>query len=751
MKNLVIVESPTKAKTISKFLGKNFIVKSSFGHVRDLPKSKLGVDLQHDFEPQYIVSRDKSKVAKELKDAAKKADGVLFATDEDREGEAISWHLAAILGIDPAKAQRIVFHEITKNAIIHAIENPRPLDLKMVDAQQARRVLDRLVGYELSPFLWRKVARGLSAGRVQSVAVRLIVEREREIKDFKAEEYWSVEGVFNTPDTETLSAKLHARAGKKIDKLDIKNKSDVDAILAELEKTTYTIETVEEKKTKRLPSPPFTTSTLQQEANSHLGFSAKQTMRLAQQLYEGIELGSDGSVGLITYMRTDAVNLSEKFLTESKELIGSQYGKSYQLNAPRMYNNKSKNAQEAHEAIRPTDVSRTPESVEPFLDRSQFKLYDLIWRRALATQMAPAELNATTITITSGADYTFRANGQTIVFDGFLKLYPDRAKENLLPKVKTNETLTCLELKPEQHFTEPPARYSDATLVKAMENYGIGRPSTYAPTISTIEDRGYIERDEKKRFAPKDIAYIVNDLLVEHFHHVVDFQFTAEMENSLDEIAHGKKQWRPVIAGFWQPFKENLDKKEKEISKQALTEEQSDEKCEKCGSPMIIKTGRFGKFLACTNYPECKTTKSMNPEEAKQQQAVEEANEKCEKCGEPMTLRRGRFGPFLGCSGYPKCKNIKNIEIKMNMNCPKCGKGDIVQRRSKRGKPFYGCNKYPDCDFALWEKPTGEFCPTCKQPLVFAAKGIIKCSNKECSYKKESEESPPAEAPVIKE
>jgi len=751
MKNLVIVESPTKAKTISKFLGKNFIVKSSFGHVRDLPKSKLGVDLQHDFEPQYIVSRDKSKVAKELKDAAKKADGVLFATDEDREGEAISWHLAAILGIDPAKAQRIVFHEITKNAIIHAIENPRPLDLKMVDAQQARRVLDRLVGYELSPFLWRKVARGLSAGRVQSVAVRLIVEREREIKDFKAEEYWSVEGVFNTPDTETLSAKLYARAGKKIDKLDIKNKSDVDAILAELEKTTYTIETVEEKKTKRLPSPPFTTSTLQQEANSHLGFSAKQTMRLAQQLYEGIELGSDGSVGLITYMRTDAVNLSEKFLTESKELIGSQYGKSYQLNAPRIYNNKSKNAQEAHEAIRPTDVSRTPESVEPFLDRSQFKLYDLIWRRAVATQMAPAELNATTITITSGADYTFRANGQTIVFDGFLKLYPDRAKENLLPKVKTNETLTCLELKPEQHFTEPPARYSDATLVKAMENYGIGRPSTYAPTISTIEDRGYIERDEKKRFAPKDIAYIVNDLLVEHFHHIVDFQFTAEMENSLDEIAHGKKQWRPVIAGFWQPFKENLDKKEKEISKQALTEEQSDEKCEKCGSPMIIKTGRFGKFLACTNYPECKTTKSMNPEEAKQQQAVEDANEKCEKCGEPMTLRRGRFGPFLGCSGYPKCKNIKNIEIKMNMNCPKCGKGDIVQRRSKRGKPFYGCNKYPDCDFALWEKPTGEFCPTCKQPLVFAAKGIIKCSNKECSYKKESEESSPTEAPVITE
>lgn len=746
MKSLVIVESPTKAKTISKFLGRNYVVKSSFGHVRDLPKSKLGVDIEHNFEPHYIVSRDKAKVAKELKEAAKKADTILFATDEDREGEAISWHLANILDIDPSKAKRIVFHEITKTAIMHALENARPLDLKMVDAQQARRILDRLVGYELSPFLWRKVARGLSAGRVQSVAVRLIVEREREIQAFRPEEYWSIDGTFETPNKEPLLAKLHTINDKKIDKLEIKNKEQVDKILADLEKATYKAAEVEEKKTKRLPSPPFTTSTLQQEANSHLGFSAKQTMRLAQQLYEGIELGSEGSVGLITYMRTDAVNLSEKFLTESKELIGTDFGKKYQLEKPRTYTNKSKNAQEAHEAIRPTEVSRTPASVEPFLERNQFRLYDLIWRRAVATQMAGAELNATTITIVSNNNYSFRANGQTIIFDGFIKLYPDRAKENLLPKITVNEPLGCSELKPEQHFTEPPARYSDATLVKAMENYGIGRPSTYAPTISTIEDRGYIERNEQKRFAPKDIAYIVNDLLVEHFHHVVDYEFTAEMENNLDEIARGKKEWQPVIADFWNPFKENLDKKEKEIDKKVLTEEQTDEKCEKCGSGMIIKTGRFGKFLACTNYPECKTTKSLNPEEAKQQQAVEDANEKCEKCGEPMTLRRGRFGPFLGCSGYPKCKNIKNIEIKMNMKCPKCGEGDIVQRRSKRGKPFYGCNRYPDCDFALWEKPTGEFCPKCKQPLVFAAKGVIKCSSKECDYKNEPKESIPTEA-----
>jgi DNA topoisomerase-1 len=746
MKNLVIVESPTKAKTISKFLGKDYIVKSSFGHVRDLPKSKLGVDVEHNFEPHYIVSRDKTKIAKELKDAAKKCGAILFATDEDREGEAISWHLASILGVDPEKAKRIVFHEITKHAITHAIENPRALDLKMVDAQQARRVLDRLVGYELSPFLWRKVAKGLSAGRVQSVAVRLVVEREREIKAFVPEEYWGIDGIFNTIAKDQITAKLYAIGDKKIDKLEIKNKEQVDRILADLAKSNYTISEVEEKKTKRLPSPPFTTSTLQQEANNHLGFSAKQTMRLAQQLYEGVELGTKGAIGLITYMRTDAVNLSDKFLTEAKELIGTEFGKKYQLSEPRKYNNKSKNAQEAHEAIRPTEVSHTPQSIEQYLDRNQFRLYDLIWRRATATQMAPAELNATTINISSDKNYTFRANGQTIIFDGFLKLFPDRTKENLLPKVKSGESLTCAELNPEQHFTEPSARYSDATLVKEMEAYGIGRPSTYAPTIATIEDRGYIARDERKKFFPNDIAYIVNDLLVEHFPHVVDYQFTAEMENSLDEIAQGKKEWRKIIGGFWVPFKANLDKKEIEISKKELTEEKSDELCEKCGSAMIIKTGRFGKFLACSNYPECKHTKSLNPEEAKQQEAVEATNEKCEKCGEPMTLRRGRFGPFLGCSGYPKCKNIKNIEIKMNMKCPKCNEGDICQRRSKRGKPFYGCNKYPDCDFALWEKPTGEYCPKCKQPLVFAAKGVIKCSNKECDFKKEAEDTTPTEA-----
>lgn len=737
MSKLVIVESPTKAKTISKFLGKGFVVKSSFGHVRDLPKSKLGVDVEHNFEPQYAVSRDKSKVVKELKEAAKKSDEILFATDEDREGEAISWHLAQILNIKPEDAKRIVFHEITKTAIHEALEHPRSLDIKMVNAQQARRVLDRLVGYNLSPFLWRKVAKGLSAGRVQSVAVRLVVEREREIKDFKPEEYWGIESIFTNSAHDEMAARLYAIGEKKLDKMYIKNKEQVDGIIADLKNSEYKIANVEKKITKRAPSPPFTTSTLQQDANNHLGFSAKQTMLIAQKLYEGLELGSEGSVGLITYMRTDSVNLSGKFLNEAKEIIGSEFGSKYQLPKPRFYSNKSRNAQEAHEAIRPSEVSRTPESVKPYLDRNQFRLYDLIWRRAVATQMAGAEINSLAIDVSGQKNYIFRANGQTILFDGFIRLYPDRAKENLLPEVKIGEKVSLKEMKPEQHFTEPAARYSDAALVKDLEHYGIGRPSTYAPTIATIEDRGYVERDDKKRLFPKDIAYLVSDLLVEHFPHVVDYEFTAKMENDLDEIAKGKKEWQPVIEDFYDPFMDNLHLKDKELSKKELTEEKTDEVCEKCGSPMIIKTGRFGRFLACSNYPECKNTKNIGADGKVEKEQPEISNEPCDKCGKPMVVRHGRYGQFLGCSDYPKCKNIKNIDVKLNMKCPKCGQGDLVVRRSKRGKPFYGCNRYPDCDFALWDKPTGEMCPDCGQSLVYAAKGGTKCSNKECGYKKE--------------
>lgn len=737
MSSLVIVESPTKAKTVSKFLGKNFIVKSSFGHVRDLPKTKMGIDIEHNFEPQYVVSRDKSKTVKELKEAAKKTDEILFATDEDREGEAISWHLAYILGIDEDKAKRITFHEITKTAIDHALKNPRSLDLKLVDAQQARRILDRLVGYELSPFLWRKVAKGLSAGRVQSVAVRLIVEREREILAFKTEEYWSIEGKFTAEGKqEELLAKLNIVAGKKIDKLDIKSKEQADKILSDLKGAIYEVAEVEAKKVKRLPSPAFTTSTLQQEANHRLGFSAKQTMRLAQQLYEGVELGTEGSVGLITYMRTDSVNLSEKFLNESKEIVGKNFGAQYQLEKPRLYHNKSKNAQEAHEAIRPTEAWRTPESVEMLIEKNQFRLYDLIWRRAMATQMAAAELNSTAIDIVSNNNYGFHATGQTIAFDGFLKLYPDKTKENILPAVKEGEQMECKELKPEQHFTEPPARYSDATLVKALEEHGIGRPSTYAPTIATIEDRGYIERDEKKKLKPKEIAMMVNDLLVKHFPQIVDLEFTAAMEERFDQIAHGEKKWQPVIADFYKPFKQNLILKEKEITKIA-SNETTDEVCEKCGKPMIVKMGRYGKFLACSGFPECRNIKSIAKEENQKAVAAEPTNEVCEKCGSPMVKRVGRYGPFLSCSAYPKCKNIKKIEVKLDLKCPKCKTGQIVERRTKFNKIFYGCSRYPDCDFALWDRPNGELCPECGHPLVFAAKGGTKCSSKECEYKKE--------------
>jgi len=735
MKTLVIVESPTKAKTISKFLGKNYTVKSSFGHIRDLPKSKLGVDVEHGFEPQYTISRDKTKTVKELKEIAKKADHVLFATDEDREGEAISYHLATVLDIDPKKAERIVFHEITKRAIEEAIKNPRALDLKLFNAQQARRILDRLVGYNLSPFLWRKVARGLSAGRVQSVAVRMVVEREREIQKFNAEEYWTIEGIFESKKQE-FNAKLHTIKGKKLDKLDLKNKNQVDEIIKELKNTSYSISKIEQKKTKRTPPPPFTTSTLQQEANHVLGFSAKQTMRLAQQLYEGVELGSEGSIGLITYMRTDAVNLSEQFLNDATQIINSEFGKNYQLPEVRKYKNKSKGAQEAHEAIRPTEAMRLPESIKDLIDRNQYKLYNLIWKRALATQMADAELQNVSADVISNNEYLFRATGQTIVFDGWLKLYPEKTKENLLPELIEGEKVTEKELKPEQHFTEPPARYSDATLVKALEEFGIGRPSTYAPTIATIEERGYVERDDKKKLFPKDIAYVVNDLLVEHFPQIVDFQFTAEMEENLDEIAEGTKDWQPIIATFYHPFKENLDKKDEQISKKELTEEKTDELCPKCGKPMVIKIGRFGKFLACSGYPECKTTKPFG-EEAKELPQIELSEEICNKCGSQMVIKRGRFGPFLGCSNYPDCKNIKAIEKKINVKCPKCTQGDLIEKRTKRRKIFFGCNRYPDCDFALWDKPTGEACPKCKNPLVFGAKGSVKCSNKECDFKKE--------------
>ncbi len=748
--NLVIVESPTKAKTITKFLGKEYKIESSFGHIRDLPKSKMGIDIENNFEPEYTIpDRCKKTVAKLKKDAAK-ADKIILAPDEDREGEAIAWHLVEALDLPDDKIERIAFHEITKEAIKNALAEPRKIDMKMVDAQQARRILDRLVGYEMSPFLWKKVARGLSAGRVQSVAVRLIVNREREIKAFDVKEYWGViaelqkqiddEG--ETPASRLhhqFDAKLNKINNKTIGKLEIKNKKHADKILSELKNAEYVIANIAKKQNKKNPPKPFTTSTLQQTANRWLGFSAKQTMMLAQQLYE---------IGLITYMRTDSLNLSNKFLKDAQKYLSDNLGAKYTLEKPRYFKTKSKGAQEAHEAIRPTEANKDPESVQSSLNNNQHRLYKLIWQRAMASQMPEALVDATVIDIdANNTKYQFRATGQILKFDGYLKIYPEKSKEVELPEVEKNDKLNLNKLIPEQHFTKPPARYSDAGLVKELEKHGIGRPSTYAPTIATIEARNYVNRDDSKRLAPTDIAFVVIDLLAAHFPKIVDYEFTAKMENNLDDIAAGKIKWQPVISDFYGPFHENLTNKYNEINKKdIMPEETSNEKCDKCGANMVIKTGRYGKFLACSGFPDCKNIKSLNkskeisPEKNEEIKKLEEKynGEKCEKCGADMAIKNGKFGPFLACTAYPNCKNIKNIQENNNstgVKCPLCGKGEIVQKRSKRGI-FYACDQYPDCKNAYWGKPTGEKCPDCEALLVEGKDGEIKCSAKGCGYTK---------------
>ncbi len=739
--NLVIVESPTKAKTISKFLGSDYTIESSYGHIRDLPKSEMGVDIENNFEPKYIIPTKAKKNVSKLKKLAEKSDKIILATDEDREGEAIAWHLAKALKIDPTSTDRIVFHEITKEAIFEALEKPRQLDQKLVDAQQARRILDRLVGYELSPFLWKKVAKGLSAGRVQSVAVRLVVEREKSIKAFEPEEYWTIEADLKTISKESIVARLNKIGKKTIDKLEVKNQKHADKIIKKLEKADYKVLNVERKKTKKNPPKPFTTSSLQQTANRWLGFSAKQTMVIAQQLYEH---------GYITYMRTDSLNLSDKFLTDAKKYLKESLGEKYSLATPKKFKTKAKGAQEAHEAIRPTEASQTPEYLEKKLDKNQSRLYKLIWQRSIASQMPSAEVDSTTIDISAiKTDYEFRATGQMLKFDGYLKIYPEKSQEIELPDIEKDENLDLVKLNKEQHFTKPPARYSDAGLVKSMEKYGIGRPSTYAPTISTIIDRNYVQRDDNKRLSPTDIAFVVIDLLIKHFHQIVDYQFTANVENDLDKIADGTIDWQPVIRDFYLPFHENLNKKYEEINKQdIMPEEKSNEVCDKCGAPMIIKTGRYGKFLACSAFPECKNIKSISGTDKDKNgkddsKEIEELTKKynkevCDKCGSPMAIKVGRFGPFLGCTGYPKCKNIKNIKENDNstgVKCPECDQGKIIKKFSRRGV-FYACDQYPECKKTFWGKPTGDKCPDCNNLLVEDNQGGVKCSQKECGYVK---------------
>ena len=670
---LIIVESPTKAKTISQFLGKDFKVESSFGHIRDLPASKLGIDTENDFKPTYIIPTKARKTMNALKKSAKDADSVILATDGDREGEAIAWHVAQVLELK--NPQRIVFHEITKSAIQEALKNPREIDMNRVDAQQARRILDRLVGYKLSPFLWKKVARRLSAGRVQSVAVRMVVEREDEIRKFNPQEYWSIETLLaKQDDTQEFTALLAKKDDKPIDKLDIKSKKEADAIEKDLKGAAYQVTVIERKEVKRNPSPPFITSTLQQTAWQRFHFPARMTMQVAQRLYE---------TGHITYHRTDSVSLSQLSLVGAKKYIAREYGNQYWPGFQRQFKTKSKRAQEAHEAIRPTHPDRTPEKVK--LDKNQQRLYDTIWRRFMASQMSQAVFDATTIDV-AAKNYTFRATGQILKFDGFLKVYPVNFQEEQLPNLQKEDELDCKDLILTQHFTQPPARYNEASLIKALESHEIGRPSTYAPILSTIQERNYIEQDEQRRFKPTEIGEVVNNLLVEHFPEIVDINFTAEMEDDLDKIAEDKKEWVPMIKDFYDPFEKNLEKKYKEVSKQEIAQETTDKKCPECGEPLIIRLGKYGKFYACSTFPKCKHTESLE-------------------------------------------KNTLNIP------CPKCQTGRLAPKRTKRKKIFYGCDRYPECDYALWDKPTGDKCETCDSLLVQKGKNI-KCSNSDCKTNK---------------
>lgn len=694
-KALIIVESPTKAKTIGKFLGKDYIVVSSMGHIRDLPKSKIGVDPDDKFAITYEIPTKAKKTVTELKKLAKMSDEVILATDEDREGEAISWHLAHILKLKPNTTKRMVFHEITESAIKEALSHPRHIDSNLVDAQQARRALDRLVGYKLSPFLWQKVQRGLSAGRVQSVALRLIVDREREIEAFQAQEYWSIEGIFLAGDASLqIPASLTHIKEKRLDKFAYKTERESQDLVSQLKSLSYRVKSIENKSVARNPYPPFITSSLQQDGARRLYLSAKQTMMIAQQLYEGVSLGAKGQTGLITYMRTDSTNLSGQAIAAAKAQIMTQFGEQYYQ--MRQFKTKAKNAQEAHEAIRPTDPSLTPEEVKPYLDDKQYKLYSLIWGRFMASQMKPAVFDTMNVSITDSESqsYIFTATGKRLVFDGFMRVYDIKSEDVLLPQIQEGESLKTEDIRGDQHFTQPPARYSESSLVKALETHAIGRPSTYASIISTIQTRGYVVKNDDRRFAPTDIGKVVTDMLVAHFPHIVDIDFTAKVEEQFDEIAIGKDTYQKTMADFYTPFIQNLKEKEKHVERHR--ELITDRPCPLCGGQLEIKRSKFGKFIACTNYPECKYTEQSDEE--KQLQA-DFGGEKCPNCSDGiMEVKSGRFGPFLGCSNYPTCKTIQKIEHKTGEKCPECGIGDMVFKKGKRG-PFKACNRYPDCKY----------------------------------------------------
>jgi len=745
---LIIVESPTKAKTIERFLGKDYKVISSFGHVRDLPKSKMGIDTENNFEPKYITPVKARPHVKQLQEAAKRVSEIILASDEDREGEAIAWHIAHTLKISVQNAKRIVFHEITKKAIEEALKNPRMLDINLVNAQQARRILDRLVGYELSPFLWKTVRRGLSAGRVQSVALRLIVEREKERLSFQKKSFFEIEADIRKKNSEDIfRVQLTQIDGKKIATIEpitlfagtykntfssILSESDAEKIISDMHSSKLIVEKIESKDTRRTPPPPFTTSTLQQAAINQTGFSAKQTMRTAQKLYEK---------GLITYMRTDSVNLSLESIVSAKKIIEKLYGAEYAFPSPRIFKkNSASRAQEAHEAIRPTQPSRTPESLQSTLDSAEQKLYELIWNRMIASQMTDAVIKSTSVHLQASGSknlYILSAHGSTIAFQGFLKVYKKTSfsiTDTILPDLAIGEEMLWKQIFPIAKETSAPPRYTEASLVKTLEERGIGRPSTYAPTISTLFDRSYIDRDESKRLFPMEVGSLVSNLLSEHFHTIVDIGFTANMEDSLDEIAAGNKDWQPVIKDFYDPFHALLENKKKQVKKEDVLEKVG-KNCPECQKDLVLRYGRFGKFISCSGFPDCRYTEKTGEEKQLEKEFL---GEKCEKCGGNMTVKRGKFGSFLGCSAYPECKNIKKIQKSTGIQCPKCSSGDIVERKSKGGRIFYGCETYPKCDFSLWSKPTGEKCTLCESLIVYGAKDTTRCSNKECVAKKSS-------------
>lgn len=765
-KNLLIVESPNKIKSIKKYLGSDFEVLASFGHVRDLVPKSGAVDPEHDFAMKYEVPAKSKKHIDAIVAAAKEADNLYLATDPDREGEAISWHIYEILkskrGIKnlDERTRRVVFHEVTQKGVQAALKQPRKLDMDLVDAQQARRALDYLVGFNLSPLLWKKIRRGLSAGRVQSPALRLICERENEIRTFQTQEYWSVH-LDSHKGKQKFSAKLTQWRGSKLEQFSLPDESAQAAILEAMEDKPAQVLEVSKKKTTRKPAAPYTTSTMQQDAVRKLGFTTDRTMRTAQQLFEGVDVGQ-GSVGLITYMRTDSVTLSQDALTEIRHYIGEKIGTDYLPKSPRMYRTKSKTAQEAHEAVRPTSVYRLPESIKPFLSADQFKLYQMIWQRTMACQMAEAKFDASTVDIAVG-EGVFRATGQVLVFAGFLSVYQEGHDEDddengvnkKLPELEVGEMVPVDRLYGEQHFTQPPPRFNEATLVKALEEFGIGRPSTYASIIKTLKDREYVTV-EQRRFQPTDTGEIVNKFLTEHFTQYVDYDFTAKLEDQLDDIANGKRQWIPVMDKFWKGFHQQIEEKAG-IERAKITTEALDETCPKCGQHKLqIKFGKRGRFIACSGYPDCDYTRNVNETAEEVAKAAEEPSvvegRECPKCSGQLVYKKGRFGKFIGCANYPKCKHIEPLEKPKDtgVGCPKCGKGHLIERKSRYGKLFYSCNTYPDCDYATWNPPVAEECPRCHWPVLTVKTtkrwGVEKvCPQKECGWKEQIEPPAPKE------